>query len=77
MGWGWAIGQGGCAPTEQAKEEEPVRESAHFSFQILPQPGKGWEGVAPTELPGILEHGILPDDPALPPHLTHLFLGAP
>ena len=47
------------------------------SFQIIPQPGKGWEGVVPTELPVILEPGVLPADPALPPHLTHLFLGAP
>ena len=71
------MGKEGVLPLNRQRKKSQWGYSAHLSFQILPQPGKGWEGVAPTELPGILEHGILPDDPALPPHLTHLFLGAP
>lgn len=48
-----------------------------FLFSNSPPTRERLGGVTPTELPGILEPCVLPADPALPPHLTHLFLGAP
>ena len=61
VGEGGPWGREGVVPlNRQRKKESQCGESASSSFQILPQPGKDWEGVAPMELPGIDPRALCP-----------------